>query len=133
MGTLFGKPVTPLYLKSYMPILSTGFPLCDQFGWFLLDIGNDFTLKVAKVFDDLLGNLENHQRCWCKNFCCYFLIKVGHFWFQHQVTLGGCFGLEVMGGDSCSKRLLVRIPAPYTGWTYICCKIVMMFVWKDRK
>ena len=33
-----------------------------------------------------------------------------------------------------SWRSWVRIPAPYTGWTFftfICCKIVM-FVWKDE-
>ena len=34
-----------------------------------------------------------------------------------------------------SWRLLVRIPATYTGWTfftYICCKNCLMFGWKDR-
>ena len=34
------------------------------------------------------------------------------------------------------QRLWVRIPAPYTGWTFFTIfvvKIVMMFVWKDRK
>ena len=33
-------------------------------------------------------------------------------------------------------RLLVRIPAPYTGFIfhiYLLYKIVMMFVWKDEK
>ena len=35
------------------------------------------------------------------------------------------------------QRSWVRIPAPYTGWTFFphifVVKIVMMFVWKDRK
>ena len=38
--------------------------------------------------------------------------------------MGGS-GLVAMGGDSCSKRSWVQIPAPYTEWTFftfICCK-----------
>ena len=43
---------------------------------------------------------------------------------------GGRYGLRRL----MSWRSWVRIPAPYTGWTFftfICCKIVM-FVWKDE-
>ena len=42
---------------------------------------------------------------------------------KHFLKLGGSPGPVVMGGDSCNKRAWVRIPAPYTGWTfftYIC-------------
>ena len=38
--------------------------------------------------------------------------------------LGGSPGLVVMGGDLYSERSWVRIPAPYTGWTFftwVCC------------
>ena len=38
---------------------------------------------------------------------------------------GGSPGLVVVGGDSCSK---VRIPAPYTGWTFFTDLFVVKFV-----
>ena len=31
---------------------------CDQIGWFLKDLGNQFCLKIAQLFDDFLGYFE---------------------------------------------------------------------------
>ena len=108
-----------LWTRSYFSLL---------FKWFNFDIYWQIACftPINKIFslcdkihlnwrDEVMKNFTDYTMVLCSNLRTFNYSTLRKT--DYHKPLGGSPGLVVMGDDS-FKRLWVRIPAPYTGWTW---------------